>query len=43
MARNKFDEDEVLEDSFDIDQLKRLGNYIIPYKKQMAFVVFMNQ
>ncbi|MGN0385436.1 MAG: ABC transporter ATP-binding protein [Lachnospiraceae bacterium] len=41
MARNKFDVDEVLEDSFDVNQLKRLGNYIIPYKKQMAFVVFM--
>lgn len=41
MARNKYDVDEVLEDRFDINQLKRLAGYISPYKKQMAFVIFM--
>lgn len=39
MARNRYDVDEVLEDSFDISQLKRLAGYITPYKKQMGFVV----
>ena len=41
MARNKYDVDEVLEDRFDINQLKRLAGYISPYKKQMGFVIFM--
>lgn len=41
MARNKYDVDEVLEDSFDINQLKRLAGYIKPYKKQMIFVVIL--
>lgn len=41
MARNKYDVDEILEDRFDINQLKRLAGYISPYKKQMGFVVFM--
>lgn len=41
MARNKYDVDEVLEDHFDVGQLKRLAGYITPYKKQMGFVVFM--
>ncbi len=39
MARNRYDMDEVLEDSFDINQLKRLAGYIAPYKKQMLLVV----
>ncbi len=39
MARNRYDMDEVLEDSFDINQLKRLAGYITPYKKQMLLVV----
>ena len=30
MARNKYDVDEVLEDSFDASQLKRLAGYILP-------------
>lgn len=34
MARNKYDVDEVLEDRFDINQLKRLGKYVAPYKKK---------
>ena len=41
MARNKYDVDEILEDKFDINQLKRLAGYISPYKKQMAGVLFM--
>lgn len=39
MARNRYDMDEVLEDSFDISQLKRLARYISPYKGKMAFVI----
>lgn len=39
MARNRYDMDEVLEDSFDISQLKRLAKYIAPYKKKMAGVI----
>lgn len=41
MARNKYDVDEILEDRFDFNQLKRLGGYISPYKKQMAVVIFV--
>lgn len=41
MARNKYDVDEVLEDKFDINQLKRLAGYIAPYRKQMAAVLFL--
>ena len=41
MARNKYDVDEILEDKFDINQLKRLAGYISLYKKQMAGVLFM--
>ena len=41
MARNKYDVDEVLEESFDVGQLKRLARYIIPYKNKMLGVVFL--
>lgn len=41
MARNKYDVDEILEDSFDVGQLKRLAGYIKPYKKQMGLVLFL--
>ena len=41
MARNKYDVDEILEDKFDISQLKRLGGYIAPYKKQMLLVLLL--
>ena len=41
MARNRYDMDEVLEDSFDINQLKRLGSYISPYKNKMAGVIIL--
>lgn len=40
MARNKYDVDEILEDHFDVGQLKRLGSYMTPYKKQMGTVIF---
>lgn len=41
MARNKYDQDEVLEESFDISQLKRLAGYIMPYKQKMLGVVLL--
>lgn len=41
MARNRYDMDEVLEDSFDVNQLKRLAGYVSPYKKKMAGVIVL--
>ena len=41
MARNRYDMDEVLEDSFDLNQLKRLAGYISPYKNKMAGVIIL--
>lgn len=41
MARNRYDMDEVLEDSFDLNQLKRLAGYIKPYRRQMGFVILL--
>ena len=41
MARNRYDMDEVLEDSFDISQLKRLAGYVSPYKGKMVSVIFL--
>lgn len=41
MARNRYDMDEVLEDSFDVEQLKRLAGYISPYKKKMAAIIVL--
>ena len=41
MARSKYDVDEILEDKFDVNQLKRLAGYIRPYKKQMLVVLFL--
>lgn len=41
MARNKYDVDEVLEDKFDVNQLKRLLSYLIPYRKRFVSVGFM--
>ena len=41
MARNKYDVDEVVEQKFDIKQLKRLVDYIRPYKGKMLFVVVL--
>ena len=41
MARNRYDMDEVLEDSFDVRQLKRLGAYVSPYKTKMVGVIVL--
>ena len=41
MARNRYDMDEVLEDSFDVRQLKRLAGYVAPYKGKMAGVIIL--
>lgn len=41
MARNRYDMDEVLEDSFDVGQLKRLGGYVAPYKNKMIGVIIL--
>ena len=41
MARNTYETDEILEDSFDVNQLKRLACYVSPYKKKMMFVVVL--
>ncbi len=41
MARNKYDVDEILEDKFDLNQLKRLLAYLIPYRKRFVSVGFM--
>lgn len=41
MARNRYDQDEILEDKFDVNQLKRLGGYIMPYKRRMLLVLFL--
>ncbi len=41
MARNRYDMDEILEDSFDAGQLKRLAGYVSPYRKRMAGVLVL--
>lgn len=41
MARNKYDVDEVVEQKFDIKQLKRLVDYIRPYKGKMFLVLIL--
>ena len=41
MARNRYDIDEVMEDHFDLGQLKRLGHYVLPFKKDMALAAFL--
>ncbi len=41
MARNRYDMDEVLEDSFDVRQLKRLAGYVAPYKGKMAGIIIL--
>ena len=41
MARNKYDVDEVVEQKFDVKQLKRLVDYIRPYKGKMFFVLVL--
>ncbi len=39
MARNKYDVDETLEDEFNLSQLKRLFNYIVPHKKEFLISI----
>ena len=41
MARNRYDVDEILEDKFDANQLKRLATYVTPYKGKMFLVLFL--
>ncbi|RKI39406.1 ABC transporter ATP-binding protein [bacterium D16-51] len=41
MARNRYDMDEVLEEKFDINQVKRLAHYIVPHKKKMLTALFL--
>lgn len=41
MARNKFDVDEELETPFSYSHLKRLLQYIKPFKKKIIFTIFM--
>lgn len=41
MARNRYDVDEILEDKFDVNQLKRLGGYIAPHKGRMFLVLVL--
>ena len=39
MARNKINEDENLEESFDLEQLKRLGHYVGAFRGKLTVVV----
>ncbi len=39
MARNRYDVDEIIEEKFDINQIKRLAHYIVPYKKKMLLAL----
>lgn len=41
MARNRYDVDEELETVFDMGQMKRLGKYLSPYKKEIIFVIII--
>ena len=41
MARNKYDVDELYEEHFDLGQLKRLGRYVLPYKKDMIIAAIL--
>ena len=41
MARNKIEVDEELESGFDLSQLKRLANYVGPYKGKMAIAIII--
>ena len=41
MARNKYDVDESLETKFDLNQVKRLGKYLAPYKAKLFFVIII--
>jgi ATP-binding cassette subfamily B protein len=39
MARNKYDVDEEIHEKLNMQSLRRLGSYILPYKWQMLFVL----
>lgn len=41
MARNRYDMDEIIEERFDINQIKRLAHYIVPHKKKMLLALFL--
>lgn len=41
MARNRYDMDEVLEEKFDINQVKRLAKYDGTHKKKMILALFL--
>lgn len=41
MARNRFDVDENLETPFNWDQVKRVGQYVTPYTKQLGRVMLV--
>lgn len=41
MARNKYDIDEIIEESYDIGQMKRLLKYVKPYRGQLALALFL--
>ena len=41
MARNKINEDENLEESFDLEQLKRLGHYVGAFKGKLSVAVLI--
>lgn len=41
MARNKYDIDELIEDKFDLNQLKRVFQYVKPYRSQLALALFL--
>ncbi len=41
MTRNKYDVDEIIEESYDIRQLSRLLKYVRPYRGQLALALFL--
>lgn len=41
MARNRYDTDEILEEKFDFNQIKRMAKYIKPYKGKMLLVLLL--
>ncbi|MDE6387691.1 MAG: ABC transporter ATP-binding protein/permease [Lachnospiraceae bacterium] len=41
MARNKYDIDEMIEESYDIKQLGRMLKYVKPYRGQLALALFL--
>jgi ATP-binding cassette, subfamily B, multidrug efflux pump len=41
MARNKFDVDEDLRSSFNVNHLKRIVKYVNPYKREMMLALFI--